>query len=200
MDHFDDGDDTSGGDQLISNEHQCNDVDDAQPDDEVIAGGGGEQPLGEKLAHHFEVKDKWGETWKVFGGIALHWLTCEDCDQLERRADEINEKNINTTCRLDGGLYKEVRQASLPNSSPGHSTVARLLLRCLGLGAPAVEQGRRSQQGSKRELWNCVHPPVLCGSVRLNCSVQEPPCKGGQTRSRWAPLDYSFVVIIIISL
>ena len=72
------------------------------------------------------------------GGIELHRLACEDYNQLERRAAEINEENINATCSLDDGWLKEVRQASLPNSSPGDTTVPRLLVPSLGLGAPAA--------------------------------------------------------------
>ena len=146
MGHFDDDDDNDGGDQPVSNEHQCKDDD--QTDDEIAGGGGGERPLGEKLPDVFEFKTPWG-TRKLTGGVELHRLVVEEFDQLERRAGEINEENINATCSANDGVWKEVRQASLPNSSPGHSTVPRLLVQSLGLGAPAVEQGRRSQQGSK---------------------------------------------------
>ena len=83
-------------------------------------------------------KDKRGLTWKVSGGIELHRLAVEDFDQLERRADEINEENIKATCTADDGFFKEVRQAPLPNSSPGDTTVPRLPVRSLGLGAPAA--------------------------------------------------------------
>ena len=39
------------------------------------------------------------------GGIELNRLAVEDYDQLERRADEITEENINTTCTVDGGYW-----------------------------------------------------------------------------------------------
>ena len=110
----------------------------------------------------------------------MHRLALQDYDQLERRADEINEENVNSTCSLDDGVYKEVSQAPLPNSSPGDATVPRLLLQSLGLGAPAADQGRRSKQGRKMERWICAHPPVHCGLLELDCSVQEPPSKGGE--------------------
>ena len=64
-----------------------NDDDDDQPADEVAAGGGGERPL-----DPFE----------------LHRLACEDYNQLERRAAEITEENINATCSLDNGNNTEV--------------------------------------------------------------------------------------------
>ena len=118
------------------------------------AAGGGERPLGEKLPNGFEFKSAWGDTYKLTGrAIELHRLAVEDFDQLERRADEIKEENINATCSFVDRPYKEVRQAPLQNSSPGHSTIPRLLVQCLGLGAPAAQQGRRSQQGRKME--NC---------------------------------------------
>ena len=150
--NFDDDDDNDGGDQPVSNEHQCKDDD--QTDDEVAAGGGGERPLGEKLPDYFEVKDPYGDTWTLTAGIELHRLACEDYNQLERRAAEINEENINATCFFIGS-WKEVRQTSLPNSSPGHPTVPRLPVRSLELGALAPEQGRRSQQGGEMERWIC---------------------------------------------
>ena len=130
--------------------HQCNDDDhyDDEPADEVAGGGGGERPLGEKLPGQCQVKTSWGETRWLHGGIELHRLAVEAFDQLERRADEINEENINSTCSFYGGYYEEVSQAPLPNSSPGDATVPRLPGQSLGLGAPAAEQGRRSKQGS----------------------------------------------------
>ena len=101
--------------------HQCNDDDDDEPADEVAAGGGGgERPLGEKLPDCLEVKHPLGGTWELIGGIELHRLAAKDFDQLERRADEINEENINSTCSRrtshdDGDyVYKEVSQALLP--------------------------------------------------------------------------------------
>ena len=98
------------------------------------------------------VKLPLGITFNLSGGaIELHRLALQDYNQLERRAAEINEENINATCSVNDGVeWKEVKQTPLPNSSPGHSTVPRLPVPSLGLGAPAVEQGRRSQQGSKR--------------------------------------------------
>ena len=83
-----------------------------------VAAGGGERPLGEKLNDHFEFKSPNGATCKLTGGaIELHRLTVEDFHQLERRADEINEENINDTCTLDGNL-KEVRQTIPPKLFP----------------------------------------------------------------------------------
>ena len=125
--------------------HQCNDDDhyDDEPADEVAAGGGGvgERPLGEKLPGQCQVKTSWGETRWLHGGIELHRLAVEDFDQLERRADEINEENLNSTCSDNDGYYKEVSQTPLPNSSPGDATVPRLPVPSLGLGTPAAEQG-----------------------------------------------------------
>ena len=155
---------------------QCNDdSDDDQPDDEVAAGGGGERPLGEKLTDGFEIKLPSGRTWKLAGGTELHRLAVEDYNQLERRAAEINEENINATCTVNDGRFKEVRQASLPNSSPGDTTVPRLLLQSLGLCAYAAEQGRRSKQGNKKERWRCGHPPVLGSWSRRHRGLQEAP-------------------------
>ena len=111
----------------------------------------------------------------------------EDYDQLERRADEINEEIVNSTCPADNGYIKEVSLPPLPNSSPGDATVPRLLLPSLGLSAPAADQGRRSKQDRKREQWqwqwkwkSSAHPPLLGGCLQLDCSVQKPPGKGGQ--------------------
>ena len=119
------------------------DDDDDQPDDEAAGGGGGERSLGEKLPDRFEVKSPRGKIWEITGGIEIHRLVVEDYEQLERRADDINEENINSCyCFLDNGLYQEVRQVPLPNSSPGDPTLDRLLLPSRGFGAPAAEQGR----------------------------------------------------------
>ena len=95
--------------------HQCNDNDDDDDEltDEVAGGGGGggEQPLGEKLPDRLEVKSPSGGTWRLTGGIELHLLAVKDFDQLERRADEIKEENVNSTCSINDGRVKEVRQA-----------------------------------------------------------------------------------------
>jgi hypothetical protein len=70
---------------------------------------GGERPLGEKLLDDFEIKTPGGDTWKTGGAIELHRLALQDYNQLERRAAEITEENINVTCSLHDGFYKEVR-------------------------------------------------------------------------------------------
>ena len=141
----------------------------------------GERPLGEKVPDGFDVRDRDGQPWKQIGGMELHRLVLEDFDQLERRADEINRENVNSRCSFRDGYYEEVSQTPLPNSSPGDATVPGLQLQSLGLGAPAAEQGRRSKQGRKKAKWNSAHPPVLGGCEQLDCSVQEPPGKGGDT-------------------
>ena len=119
---------------------------------------------------NFEVKTPHGKTFKLSGAIELHRLAVDDPAQLERRKEEITAAIINTTCSmaLDDVLYKEVRQAPLPNSFPGDVTVDRLLLESLGLGAAAAEQGRRSKQGDKRERWRCGQPPVHGSLLRLH--------------------------------
>ena len=110
--------------------------------------GGGELPLDKKLPGNFEVKSPrgvWGDTWKLTGAIELHRLAWEDPAQLERRKEEITSAIIDATCSMtfhEKDIYKEVRQTPLPNSSPGDATVPCLLLRSLGLGAAAAEQGR----------------------------------------------------------
>ena len=117
-----------------------------------------------KLPGNIEFKDQDGPTFKLTGAIELHRLAIEDPAQLEKRKEEITMEIINTTCSMtfdNGRIYKEVSQTPLPNSSPGDATVPRLLLRSLGLGAPAAEQGGRSKQGEEREQWRCAHPPVL---------------------------------------
>ena len=74
----------------------------------------GERPLGEKVPDGFDVRDRDGQPWKQIGGMELHRLVLEDFDQLERRADEIKEENVNSTCSINDGRVKEVRQAPLP--------------------------------------------------------------------------------------
>ena len=117
--------------------------------------------MGEKLPDNF---DQLSDTFTLTGAIELHQLVLKDPAQLERRKEEITAEIINATCLVthDDVLYKEVKQAPLPNSSPVDPTVPRLLLQSLGLGAAAAEQGRRSKQGGKRERWRGGHPPVPC--------------------------------------
>ena len=132
--------------------------------------GGGEPPLGEKFPGSLEVKNQRGYTLELTGATELHRLAVEDPVQLERRAEEIMRAILDATCSMtlvNGCTYKEVRHASLPNSSPGDATVPRLLLQSLGLGAAAAEQGRKSQQGNERVGWCCGNPPVLCCRSRL---------------------------------
>ena len=119
--------------------------------------------------------------WPVAGGaIELHRLAVEDPAQLERRKEEITVGIINATCSADDGEYREVSQAPLPKSPPGHVTVSRLLLQSLGLGAPAAEQGCRSKQGDEIVRWSRDDPPLVGSSIRLHGGLQEPPCKRGQ--------------------
>ena len=96
------------------------------------------------MPDNFEVKSPWGKTWKLSGATELHRLAVEDPAQLERRKEEITAEIINATCLMtcDDVLYKEVRQASLPDFCPGYAFVVRLLVPRLGHGAPAAEQGR----------------------------------------------------------
>ena len=125
--------------------------------------------MGGKLPNNYEVKIR-GITY-MDGAIELHRLAVEDPAQLERRKEEITVAIVNATCSMssvDDGMFREVSQAPLPNSSPGHGLVARLLRRRLGLGAPAAEQGRRSKQGCKTFQWRFVHPPVLCRFLWLH--------------------------------
>ena len=72
-----------------------------------VAGRGGERPLGEKLPGDFKLSDG----FKLTGGIELHRLAVKDFDQLERRADEIKAEDVNSTCSINDGRVKEVRQA-----------------------------------------------------------------------------------------
>ena len=94
------------------------------------------------MAGNFEVT---GDTYKQNGAIELHQLVLEERAQLVRRAEEITMTIINSTCSLtldDGYIYKEVRQAPLPNFSPGDATVPCLSVQSLVLSAAAAEQGR----------------------------------------------------------
>ena len=94
------------------------------------------------------MKTPWGPTWNLTGAIELHRLALEDYAQLERRAGELKAEFINSTCTSGDGHTKEVSQPILP-FSPGDATVPRLLRLCLGLGALAPEQGRRSKQAGE---------------------------------------------------
>ena len=84
--------------------------DNKQPASDVT--GGGVRPLGEKLPDNFKVKAPGGSTrgttYKLTGAIELHRLALEDFAQLERRAEQINEVIINTTCSINDE-DKEVR-------------------------------------------------------------------------------------------
>ena len=124
--------------------------------------------MGGKLPNNYEVKIGGGTCKLSDGALELHRLAVEDSAQLERRKEEITVAIVNATCSFKDGLLKEVSQAPLPNSSPGHGPGARLQPRRLGLGAPAAEQGRRSKQGCKTFQWRFVHPPVLCRFLWLH--------------------------------
>ena len=83
---------------------QCNDDAVYQPVDWVEVGV--ERPLGERPG---EQPPSWNETWNPSakprrppGPTVLHRLAVNDYDQLERRADEINEENINSKCGYPG--------------------------------------------------------------------------------------------------
>ena len=143
-------------------------------DDDEVTCGGGERPLGEKLPDGFKVKTPWGPTWNLTGAIELHRLVWEDYAQLERRAGELKVEFINSTCSAGDDWYKEVSQPPLP-FSPGDTTVARLQVPSLGLGALAPEQGRRSQQGGEKERWICGNPPVRSSLLWLHRGLQAPP-------------------------
>ena len=84
--------------------------DNKQPASDVT--GGGVRPLGEKLPDNFKVKAPGGSTrgttYNLTGAIELHRLALEDFAQLERRAEQINEVIINTTCSINDE-DKEVR-------------------------------------------------------------------------------------------
>ena len=60
---------------------------------------GEKKPLGEKLPDG---------TSGLLGGTELHRLAAKDFLQLQRRADEINEDNINAICSFENGSFKEV--------------------------------------------------------------------------------------------
>ena len=95
------------------------------------------------MASNFEVTgDDYDTTFKLSGAIELHRLTLEDPAQLKRRGEEITAAIINSTCSSADGKHKEVRQAPLPNSSPGDATVPCLPVQSLVLSAAAAEQGR----------------------------------------------------------
>ena len=125
--------------------------------------------LGEKLPNNVELEVKEGDTVKLTGAIELHRLAVEDLEQLKKRAEEINEAIANATCSVDDGDIEEVRQETPPPLFfPGHTVDARLQVQSLGLGAPAAEQGCRSQQSCKGQRWKCAEPPVLCNFTRLH--------------------------------
>ena len=76
---------------------------------------------------------------KLTSGTELHRLVVEDCAQLKRRADEITEAIINITCSYDNGQVREVSQAPIHSSFPGHASVSCLSGPSLGLSAVALE-------------------------------------------------------------
>ena len=85
---------------------------------------------------------------KLTSGTELHRLVVEDCAQLKRRADEITEAIINITCsydkaeedeEYDNGQVREVSQAPIRSSFPGHASVSCLSDPSLGLSAVALE-------------------------------------------------------------
>ena len=163
--------------QILLNEQNSTDDDVDDYDDDEVTCGGGERPLGEKLPDGLKVKTPMGGR-NLTGAIELHRLALEDYAQLERRAGELKAEFINSTCTRGDGYIKEVSQPILP-FSPGDATVPRLLRLCLGLGALAPEQGRRSQQGGEMERWICGNPPVLCSWLWLHRGLQAPPQKWG---------------------
>ena len=77
------------------------------------AGGGEEQPLDEKLPDNFKVKDRWGFTCHLTGGLELHRRIISG-DKLDLRQDlgEALKLSLNATCTW--GNWKEVRQEPLP--------------------------------------------------------------------------------------
>ena len=180
------------------------------PDDEVAAGGVRERPLGEKLPDGFKVKTPEGDTWNITGGVELHRLALEEFDQLERRAGEINEENINLTCSVNGGTYKEVRQA--PSQTPPQ--VTPLFLACgfqawnaalllLSRGADPNKAGRYSNGNVETPLYwaACSNSTAVCRSLLANGARLD---KGGNTcffichrhhQMRW--LCFSLLIIII---
>ena len=76
---------------------------------------------------------------RLTSGTELHRLVVEDFAQLKRRADEITEAIINITCSYDKGQVREVRQAPIHSSFPGHASVSCLSGPSLGLSAVALE-------------------------------------------------------------
>ena len=98
--------------------------------------------------------------------MELHRLAVEN--KLKGREAEITEEIINATCTLDDGSYKEVSESPHSLSSPGNTTVPRLLARVLGVGAAAAEQRRRPQPArDKQQHWIIVFSALLGGLLGI---------------------------------
>ena len=54
------------------------------------------------------LKDDDGKTYELEGAIELHRLVVEDLNQLERRADEMDEAVFDATCSVDVDEFKGV--------------------------------------------------------------------------------------------
>ena len=149
-----------------------------------VAGGGG-RFLAEKLPDCFVFKLQEGLAYMLSGALEVHLLALEN--KLKGREEELTEDIINATCTIHG-CYKEVSESPCSLSSPGHATVARLLLRLLGVGGAAAEQRRRPQPALDKQQV-CPNNSDLAGGLEGilgDCKrAVKARCEAGQ---RWAEL------------
>ena len=153
-----------------------------------VAGGGG-RFLAEKLPDCFVFKLQEGLAYMLSGALEVHLLALEN--KLKGREEELTEDIINATCTINGynGSFKEVSESPCSLSSPGHATVARLLLRLLGVGGAAAEQRRRPQPPTPPTPKVCPNNSDLAGGLEGilgDCTrAVKARCEAGQ---RWAEL------------
>ena len=150
--------------------------------------GGGRRFLAEKLPDSFEFKLQDG-FFRLSGALEVHSLAVEN--KLKGKEEELTEDIINATCTINGfnGSFKEVSESPCSLSSPGHATVARLLLRLLGVGGAAAEQRRRPQPPTPPTPKVCPNNSDLAGGsegILGDCTrAVKARCEAGQ---RWAEL------------
>ena len=151
--------------------------------------GGGRRFLAEKLPEKFGVETPEGFFIRLSGALEVHSLAVEN--KLKGKEEELTEDIINATCTINGynGSFKEVSESPCSLSSPGHATVARLLLRLLGVGGAAAEQRRRPQPPTPPTPKVCPNNSDLAGGsegILGDCTrAVKARCEAGQ---RWAEL------------